>query len=192
MSLPENTVSVFPVPGVFEPPDGKRGQQLEDFEAGGVAVQNTSEGLSAYEWRCWVDGIDVKLQRVGAAEQTVFQQADIAEIALAFDQNMRPSIAYTTVTGSLYLRWYDSVIQQYTTTSFGTARNPRLSLDDKRPENSSGSDIIFAYIRGTTLYWRQQRDRYQTEYVAATNIGAKTSLLDIGLTKTLRFQFQIG
>ena len=190
MSLPQDTASAIPMAGNYISPDDRVTGSSEDFEAGGVAVQDTTQGLSAYVWRLWVDGLDVKLQREGASATVLFQQAAIQEVALAFDQAMRPQVAYT-VGGAMYLRWYDSVSQAYVVSSFGAGRNPRLTLDDKRLSQISRSDVIFAYLRGDGLYYRQQRDRFATERTLRTGIASSLRLRNIGMNKNLRLQFEL-
>lgn len=191
MSLPGNVPSSIPLAGLYLPPDDRVTTGAEDFEDGGVAVQDRSQGLSGHTWRIWVDGLDVNLQREGAAATVLFQASGITEVALAFDQSMRPSVAYT-VGGTLYLRWYDSVASAYVTTAFGAGKNPRLALDDKRLSQITRSDVIFAYLRNGGLYYRQQRDRYGVEYTLRTGIGAGIRLRNIGMSMNLRMQFELA
>ena len=54
-------------------------------------------------------------------------------------------------------------------TSILGAVNPRVTLDDKRRGQTSSSDVILAYLRAGSLYYRQQRDRYLTEYLLTAN-----------------------
>ncbi len=192
MSLPNDTASTIGVSGVFYDPDDNSRGPLEDFERGGVAVEDTSQGLLAYNWRMWVDGNDVLLQRDGASSAVIFSTGGIQDIAFAFDQNMRPTVAYRNSSETLLLRWYDSLTHTYRTDSFGVGRNPRLSLDDKRLSQSSLADVIFAYIRGSTLYYRQQRDRYQTERVLKAGIPESVVLKTVGMTRGLRLQFELS
>jgi hypothetical protein len=195
--MPDNAASTIPISGVMLSPDGDRSSSLEDFEKGGVAIQNTSQGLMAYKWRLWVAGFTVKLQRDGDPTVTnLFDQSGIEELALAFDQNMRPTVAYKLTDGFLYLRWYNSVTSQYVTSTFAPGRNPRLTLDDKRIEMVDQSDVLFAYLRPTEngwgLFYRQQRDRYEIERLLRDGLTKEISLKDIGMTHGLRVQFELG
>lgn len=192
MSLPDNVLSTVGVPSVMLTPDSQTMARLEDFEKGGVAIGDASEGLNAYRWRCYMDGSTVTLQRDGTDPVALFIQGDIVELSFAFDQNMRPHVAYQLGDGSIRLRWFDSILNAYVTTNFGNGRNPRLSLDDKRPKQALNSDIIFAYISGSALRYRQQRDRFGVERTLATGIGAASSLLNVGMSRNLRLLFSLA
>jgi len=161
---------------------------------GGVALENASQGSNAFRWRCWTDATgDVFLQRDGAPLINFMSMPGVNELAFAFDQNMRPAFAFRAGNDRIDLRWYDSTISQYVmTTGLTTGRNPRMSLDDKRTSQSSNSDIILAYLRGTSLYYRMQRDRYLVEYTAASNLLPSTKLRNIGMAVNLRFLFDLA
>lgn len=193
MSLPQNTESIVPVPGIYLPPDDQITQPMVDFEAGGVALSDPSQGLTGYIWTLYQVNLDVFVQRNGAAPVLLFSQSDIVELSLAFDQNMRPSVAYALSDGTIHLRWFDTVQQLYITTNFGQAKNPRLTLDDKRREMSSISDVLLAYIKNdSTLCVRQQRDRFGIEYVIATGLLPTTVLKNIGMNTGYRVQFELA
>lgn len=89
-------------------------------------------------------------------------------------------------TVSLY--WYDTLAGGSVTTEYSDAYNPTLSLDDKRMEQSATRDIIFAYLKSGNLYYRQQRDRYEIEYLLKENVSG--SLIKSGMNENLRFQFE--
>lgn len=190
MALPGNTASALAIASRFLYPDNLVTGPMEDWEDGGVDIQDATQGLMGYRWRCWVDGINVKAQRDGAAEVTLFSAAGISSISLAFDQAMRPHVAYT-IAGQMYLRWYDSVAVAYVTTNFGMARNPRLALDDKRPEQLNTNDVILAYIRDNSLFYRQQRDRFAVERLLRPGLPDYTILRNIGMGDNLRMHFEL-
>lgn len=191
MSLPLDTASSLALAGVFLPPDNLVTSALEDFEQGGVDIQNSSLGLTGYQWRCWVQGTDVFIQRAGAAATLLFSDGNIVEVSFAFDQAMRPHVAYQVLSGDLMLRWYDSYTQSYRTDSFGSGKNPRMSLDDKRTFMIEKSDVVFAYLRNGGLYYRQQRDRFGIEYTLRTGIASNIRLKNIGMSTNLRMQFEL-
>lgn len=188
--LPQNTYSSIAIPGQFLNPDDRVNSSLVDYEQGGVALNNATQGLMSYTWKCFMEGSTVLLQREGAAEITLFSTDGITELALAFDQNMQYSVAYVQ-NGILKLRWYDSLVANYITTVFSDARNPCLTLDDKRQTQTGNSDVLLAYIRGTTLYYRQQRDRYSVERTLRTGLFASTILNKIGMSANYRVQFEL-
>lgn len=183
------SITAIPLPH----PDNLKAIGLTDRELGGVAINDGSQGLNNWVWTVNVepDGT-VKLWREGEAATTVLVQTDIADIALAFDQNMQPVLAWESTTGELFLYWFNPVIQSFVTDSFGLGRNPRLAMDDKRTLSLGTSDVIFAYISEGKLCYRMQRDRFVTEYIVATDItDSRLKLQRIGLVN-YRFQFEIS
>lgn len=183
------SVTAIPLPH----PDNLKAIGLTDRELGGVAINDGSQGLNNWVWTVNVepDGA-VKLWREGEVATTVLVQTDIADIALAFDQNMQPVLAWESITGELFLYWFNPVIQSFVTDSFGLGRNPRLAMDDKRIRSLGTSDVIFAYISEGKLCYRMQRDRFVAEYIVATDItDSRLKLQRIGLVN-YRFQFEIS
>lgn len=150
--------------GEFLYPRSKRYSVMQSWDRGGVAISNTSEGIDSYIWESWTDGDTIYIRREGGATLEVLSEPDITEIDLTFDQNMRPCIVYVSG-GVSKMLWYDTSIEKQTTTIYPDIRNPRVSLDDKRTVNTSESNIIFSYVRGNSLYYRLQRDRYSIEYL---------------------------
>ncbi len=189
--LPGNVVSSITISSDLLNPDSAVRAPLLDYELGGVAISDSSQGLQAITWSCYIppNTNDVMLKPGDGAPILFAQIAGVIELALAFDQNMRPVIAYQTLSG-LFLYWYDSLAAGYITTGFGPGRNPRLTLDDKRDFNIGNSDVIFAYIRDDGLFYRQQRDRYGIERQLDTGVS-KLSLANIGMNRGLRMQFDL-
>lgn len=193
MALPQNTRSTVAVSGLYLPPDDALTSPLLDYEIGGVAINDASQGMLVRTWRGLFDKQDGWLYLQADNETPVqwIQDFAITEFSFTFDQNMRPAVGYVSG-GEMRLRWFDTTINNYRTDTFGTARNPRLALDDKRPLLLAGSsDIIFAYIRGDSLYYRQQRDRFNTERFLRSGIEADIRLKNIGMTRNLRMQFEL-
>lgn len=188
--LPNNAASTTRMPAEFLPPDDLATDPLEDFELGPVAINDVTQGLRARRWRLFYEAATVKLQPDGGSPTSLFSLADLERIALAFDQLGRPHVAYTAG-GTAYLRWYDPLAAAFVTTSFGDARDLRLTLDDKRQAAAASSDIILAYLRGSSLYYRQQRDRYATERQLATGLPAYVTLKRVGLARNNRLQFDL-
>jgi len=188
--LPSNTHSSIALGGFYLPPDDKLTSPIVDYESGGMALLDASAGLFARAWKLWVQDINVWLQPEGGDSILLFTEVGIQEVSLAFDQNMQWSVAYT-VNGIMKLRWYDPLESDHVITVFGAALNPRLALDDKRHAERTTSDIILAYINGSNLCYRQQRDRYETERVLRENLYPGTKLKNIGMNKNLRLQFEL-
>lgn len=188
--LPDNRASVFPIPGRFCWPDSLVTSRLVDYELGGLAINDASQGLMVQRWTLsYRANTDVVLKPDSGSETVLFSTSEIEELSLAFDQNMRPHVAYAKA-DHVHLWWFDTTEGDYVFTDFGVGRCPRLALDDKRPTQVLTSDIIFAYIRGANLYYRQQRDRFATERLLRSNIDARTRLKNIGMSQNWRMQFE--
>lgn len=193
MALPENQLSSMPVVGAYLSPDDRPYSPLVDYELGGVALNDPSQGLMVKVWQVFMDGNDVMVGPEGGFAEYIFTAPGITELALAFDQNMHATIAFTQ-NGVVKLRWFDSSVPGFVITDFAGARSPRLCMDDKRAMESNANDIIFGYIRNGSLYYRQQRDRYSIERLLASNVASNGSsgvLEKIGMTDRNRIQFVV-
>jgi len=159
-----------------------------DYEDGGVAIQDPSQGLLVKRWRAQLVELDVIVDADGVEPFVLISGAGITEISLTFDQNMRPTLAYVQE-GVSKLRWFDSLPGQVVTTSYAGIRTPRITLDDKRYTQTGSSDIILAYIRVSdgALCFRQQRERFETERVLSA--GPHKGLIKIGFSRKLQLQF---
>jgi hypothetical protein len=189
--LPDNRVSTTVVSGRFLPPDDQRTLRLVDQEMGGVGLNDPSAGLQYQMWTLsYVGGSDVTVTPQSGASTVLFSLTGITELALAFDQNMCATVTYRRE-GVLYLRWWDSTVSGYVTSDFGAGYSPRLTLDDKRDSQRANSDIIFAYIQGNALKYRQQRDRFLTERVLRSDLDGSTRLRTIGMNRNYRLQFEL-
>ena len=183
--LPENRLSSRPIFGGFLVPE--KADPLIDFEWGGVDLLNTSQGLSVYIWKCFYRNGWICIEN-DIVQHQLIQVEDVKHLSLAFDFNMHPTIAYSTSVSS-FLSWYDTAQGKQITTEYGAEIiTPQLSLDDHRLHQSNNADIIFAYVKANKLFYRQQRDRFLTEYLLAENLDGAT-LRQIGMTTKNRFQF---
>lgn len=205
MSLPSDVFSTTPVLGQFTGPRALPVSGLVDYEHGGVAIQDPSRGLMYQTWRARVIGRDIFLSAPNTPEFVAYAgSAIITEVSLAFDQNMRPAIAFVEG-GRAKLLWYDSAIPGETVTELAAAViTPRVALDDKRQSQLGISDIILAYLRDGALYYRQQRDRFLVEIdptadmpeeereAARAQVAASGGLIKIGMNRQLRLQFMLA
>lgn len=189
MALPHNQLSAVPYPsGYLHPDDHARVNTLYDYERGGVALNDASEGVNSYDWKAWVDGDDILLARAPYdSPTTLITAAGTTWISLAFDQNMRPALAYMQ-SGVCKLYWYDTTIPGATTSTFADCASPMLCMDDKRQGADSYNDILFFYVRAGSIRYRQQRDRYVTERtLVAVPAGY---ILQVGMAQNLRVQIR--
>lgn len=179
--IPNNTITHRSVVTRMANPDHLKTTGLTDYELGGVSIGDATQGLVGWLWTCRVINSDVTLQREGLASQVIFTQANIADVSFAFDHNMRPAFAWQDTTGNCYLRYYDTLTLDYAVIPLGVARTPRMTLDDKRSVSGNTSDIICAYMKDTSLYYRQQRDSFLTERLLVNNLPIGQNLLRIGM-----------
>lgn len=164
---------------------------LPDYESGGVGLDDGSEGLLVQDWTCDIDGNNIVVEDSHGHRTTVLTRPGVTEASLAFDNNMRATLAYVQ-DGVVKLWWFDSVPGQMVDSSFPGAHSPRLSTDDKRPMHQSDNDVIFAYLRDGALYYRQQRDRYLVERQLYAGIDPLFRLRNVGMNRALRLQFELG
>lgn len=187
--LPDNEQSEIPVPSPFWGAAAMQSGRLYCHRDGGIALNDPSKGLLYQVWYGEViNGSDIVISAPNYPATVHYSGENITDFSFAFDQNMRLSFVYTE-NDEVFLRWYDSVQQQMVTDSFGSAPAfPHLDLDDKRSAQLDISDLIFAYIIGGEMRYRQQRDRFQIEYVF--DEGPWVSLDKIGMGINYRFQFE--
>jgi len=190
--LPNNAISTYTGASQLLAPHPLRVNQRVDYEEGGAAIEDASQGNMGYMWSCAFDGSAVYVQRNGQPQVQLFLKNGINEIAFAFDQLMRPSVLYQLTSGEMELRWYDSLIAAYTTTNLGPGVQGQMTLDDKRPSQIGNSDIIVAYRRGNSVHYRVQRERYANEYLAASGLSNSMKFRNLAMSKNLRLQFAIA
>jgi len=168
MSIPLNQsgsgISSLPMVAHFLPPDDLENTLLLDRENGGIALNDTSEGLNYQEWilRYAPSTGDITIDAANTTPSVVFNLPDITEISLAFDQNMNPFVAYVAAGVAKYY-WWDPSPNDYVHVALpANSRCPRCCMDDKG-DNAAGygwSDIILCYVTDDVLYERHQRDRF--------------------------------
>ena len=192
--LPENELSSSPAPANFVGARAFPISKIVDYEDAGIAINDASRGLLYQRWRALLlnpgePDSYVQLDAPEVAAFTLVELPGLTEISIAFDQLMRPTLAYVQA-GTAYLRWYDSASSAYVTDTIGAdIITPRVTMDDKRfiaTEGYQTNDVILAYVRGGNLYYRQQRDRFLTERLLKTGVNP---LIKIGFSRGLRLQF---
>lgn len=186
--IPDDRLSSQPVIAPFVGAKLRRSTKTLDFEDGGIALNDPSEGNQYQVWRGRLIGNDVVLDAPEADPVIVYSGENITEISFSFDQNMRPVVAFQQ-DGISKLFWFDSVAGQQVVTEYEGALSPKVVLDDKRATQTNNSDVIFGYIREENLYYRQQRDRFLIERLLAP--APRARLEKIGLNTKLRLQFQL-
>lgn len=151
--------------------------KFQDWELGGVALNDPSQGLTVQVWKFTLE-VDkdtgdsfVYVEAPSVAKTLLFTGSYMTEIAGAFDQNMNPMVAYIE-SGTPKFWWWDSTANAMVHTTLPTGSfDLRCSLDDKRRFNVAESDVILSYVRGGSLYYRLQRERYLTEHLLQDNVS---------------------
>lgn len=179
--IPNESISIRNTPVDMYEPDIQKVSGLIDKELGGIAISDSSSGLTDATWTCSVVGSNVMLSKDGDTPVIMFTRDNVIDIAVSFTQGMVPVFAWQESNGSIWLRYFDTLEDNYVIVSFGMGRNPRLSLDDKRHISVNSSDVILAYIKGSELVYRQQRDNYLIERVLLSGLYSEESLVRVGM-----------
>lgn len=199
MALPENVLATVTYNAPFLSPRDRARSALRCWERGGLALNNATGGLNVYDWQFRADADTGEVYAgVPTAEgadtftvaETLVYTIDPPprEIAGSFDTNMQPIIAWRNDDGAFF-RWFDPVANDFVVESLGSrVHSVHLAIDDVRDIAvlSGVTDTILAYVNRTTLYYRQLRDRFATEYELG---GGWRQLYQIGMNNLLRFQF---
>lgn len=191
--IPQQVLSTTLVPGTYVHGDEHAFSPLQDFEPGGVGLSDASAGLFVKLWRLrCINGNDLLISADGVAETVLLSRpGTVTELSLAFDQNMRPAVAFVE-DGAAKLYWYDSLAEDFTITTLAAGvANPRVTMDDKRATQLAANDIILGYLRSGSLYFRAQRDRYTVEYLLTAS-PPDGALRRISMNNRLRLQFEFG
>lgn len=190
--IPENRLSEEALPTTLRYPKNLPTDGLEAFDMGGVALNDSSQGLLVKAWRAFVVGEDVFVEADDVPAAHLFSASGISTISLTFDQNMNPFVAFTDLSGAKFY-WFDTLEGMTKITSLPAGSSwPRCSLDDKRDFASGYSDIILGYIRDGNLVYSQQRDRYTIEYALFPDLNTYIGdprIREIGMDINYRFQF---
>lgn len=188
--LPQNVLSTTVVQAPFLPPKDAPYVPLIDYELGGVALNDASQGLMVKSWRCQYLNGDFIADAAAVAPTVIFSAPQVSEFSFTFDQNMQPFITYVQ-SGIAKYRWFDASVSSFVIVDIpGNPQTPRCTLDDKRSFASAISDIILAYMNGTILHYRQQRDRFEIEYTLTSN--GPGVLTKIGMNLDFRLQFEFA
>lgn len=191
--LPDDVLSTRVVASTLLLPDGRQGGMLHDFEMGGIALNDGSQGIDLQLWVCWVDRTDnVRVREyAGVGAGTVlFNQPGVIRLSLSFDSNMQPAIAYE-IDEEVRFFWFDSLSSGFVTTSYAGARTPRVTHDDKRDFEASKSDVLLVYLRDDGLYQRKQRDRYLIEYPLEVSLPKTLRLVNVAMGTNYRVHFEM-
>lgn len=188
--LPDHVLSTTVIPAQFLSPDDRPYNKAIDYEFGGAALRDPSQGLLVKVWTYRLVGDSaVTVEASDVAASTLFTRAGggITEISGCFDQNMNPCVTFMQ-NGQLWLWWFDTFVVAQVFTSFDGAQ-PKVCMDDKRQTQGAVNDMILAYVRNGDLFFRAQRDRFGIEYPLFVGLDPDLTLTKIGMNKVNRVQF---
>jgi hypothetical protein len=193
MAMPGNVLVEPFQPAPFDEPDDQPHVPLtEDFELGGTALSDPSQGLQVKNWRFFLAGNDVSVEpEVGGSPTVLFTRTGVTWVSGSFDQNMAAAVAF--IANDQATLWYfDTVLNAYTFFDLPAgARTPFLTMDDKRPTANSYNDILLFYVLDTNLVYRQQRNRYQVERILYSFNGPLVDITRCGMNVGLRVQVEV-
>lgn len=179
-----------PITEFLAPDNQLRCDLLRDQELGSLAVNDPAGGLMQAVWEGWLDGQTLKVRPLpaGTVTDVLTVTGTVTELSLAFDSNMRPHFAFVE-DGDTKLYWYNTSSGHNETLTLSGATSPRLCLDDKRARESASRDILLFYLSSGSLYCRQQRDRYETEYFLIATDAVRIG--QVGMSKGNRIQIEL-
>ena len=176
--------------------------RLQDWELAGAYLNDASQGRMVKVWHLQaiynhdIAAVEVSVSAPGGVSPTepsrvLFSAPDITEVALAFDQNMNPFVAYTQA-GAAKIYWYDPIAAAMVHTAMPAGVvNMRCTMDERREFNVANSDIVLSYLRAGNLCIAYQRDRYQVERVLRAGVGADCELISMALNRGYRLQWRL-
>lgn len=159
----------------------------KDHELGGIAIQDTSAGRQYQVWTAEIiDYTDIVLSAPNTPPFIYYSGTNITEVSLTFDQNLRVALAFIE-DGVTKLLWYDTAVGEEVITELPGCHSPKISMDDKRRGEEGNADILFFCVKDNAIYYRQQRDRFQVEYLFDDSRPIRR-IQKIGMTSGFRFQ----
>lgn len=164
MSIPALTLMPFPMPGDFAYTVRAERDQLVDFEQGGIALNNGSQGTDVQLWSGIYTGGDFVLSAPSAAPTSVWSRPGVIRFGFSFDQNMQPVIAYEDAAGA-HVRFFGNNGQFDIQDLEAGATNVCISADDNRSFNTVNRNVILGYNVGNSLNARVQLESYRTPHV---------------------------
>lgn len=192
--IPEQRLSTETILGPYIFPYDQEITDVQDWEMGGIAISDTSQGRQYQAWKssCSPAGVITLHPQETGDPVVIYTKAGIIQHSFSFDQNMRWTLAYTLSDGAIEHVWYNSSIANYELARYDNGEQfPRVCMDDTREFQVTASDNILSYIKNGGLYFRAQRDRYLIEYTLLTGIAPETLLLNMGMNTKWRLQFSV-
>lgn len=175
-----------PTQGVFLPPRDIVKMPHEDWSTGGIALNDNGAGLEVYHWRYVYDpdsrAISVGVPGVVPDVVVHTLSVDAIEISGSFDIAMQPIVAWQAADDTSWFRWFDPTVPGFESIQLPSGSyDVRVVLDDTRSGQGEVLDALVTYLRAGSVYQRQLRDRFSTEYEIATGAVAGGRLSRCGM-----------
>lgn len=185
--IPGGNFTAIPVVANFVPPYDLNYTPLSQIVPGGIAIGDPSQGRLYQNWEAFYDSGNIQVRTEFGPVVFTLPALNVETVSLAFDNNMGIVLAWET-TGGANLYYFDTISTTYITRFFPGINSCRVCVDNSKDFYTTQSDVIFGYTLGGNLYYRQQRDRYDVEYL----IGATTkSLIKMAPSEANRLQFEL-
>ena len=176
------------LPSDFISPYDEDYNPIEEATVGGLAIGDGSAGRRVQRWTYFYAGGSINvIPEVGPIGWSMVMPG-VETLSGAFDNNMRPVVAYQKADGA-YLYRYDEILEDYNTISILNATSSRCVVDDTRDVYNADSDVIWGYILDGNLYYRQQRDRFTIPYLIGPAPYGK--LVRVAMNVNNRLQFKV-
>lgn len=164
MSIAALTLTPNPMPEDFQYVVRGERDQLIDFEQGGIALNDGSEGTDVQLWSgIYLDG-GFRLSAPSVAATTVYSTPNVTRFAFSFDQNMQPVLAWMDPAGS-HVRFFANTGHFQVLDLETGAVNVCMSADTNDPRSTIIRNVILAYNVGDALMARVQVESYATPHV---------------------------
>lgn len=185
--IPLGLFTPVPISAAFLPPLDDAYDPLQMRAPGGVAIGSGSQGREVQPWTVkYAGGLITVIPTIPGVGLTL-PVSGVLAVSLAFDANMAVAIGYSKADGC-YLYFYNGSSNAYETLFVPGATSCRVCVDKTSGFYQGQSDVMFGYLQGGALYYRQQRDRYVTPYYVGPAAGTLTGA---GPTVSNRLQFRV-
>lgn len=189
--IPEGRLSTTAEYGQLLEANGSPYGPFFDWEMGGAALQDPTQGYLVQRWAMRVvDFRRVEIRAGIGSWQLVFEWAsDITYASFAFDANMNVVVVFNSGTGSK-VYWFDPTPNAYVFFDLPAGiRTPRTCLDEKRPALDNYRDTLVTYFRGGNLCIRSLSQRFLTETILASGQPSNAEILEFGMNVRQRVQW---
>ena len=170
----------------FLPPASDPYDPLTQRVWGGTALNNGANGRLVQLWQVSYSDPVISVGLPASTPAFTLSRPGLTSVSLAFDQNMAPVLAWQTSAGTTIYFFngttYEELLVPGTTSS-------RAVVDDLRAFNAANSDIIVAYTRAGSVWYRQQRDNYAIERLIGSTSTAQ--LIRLGTNVAGRLQLEL-